>query len=106
MIVMRADDDVFVGFAGQVGGDVVDDFRFGADVDREVDREIREGEGVGTAVLIDLLRNCVEVLACGLRPIVGGFGLDANEEDSGVFGTGGIGKFAEVVGSALMMSRV
>ena len=34
MVVMRADDDVFVGFAGEVGGDVVRGFGFGADVDR------------------------------------------------------------------------
>ena len=34
MVVMRADDYVFVGLAGEVGGDVVRGFGFGADVDR------------------------------------------------------------------------
>src|ERR1700728_3123774 len=103
MVVMGADDNVFVGFAGKVRGDIVHGFGLGADVDGEVHGEIRDRERVGMAVLIDLFREGAEILAGVLDPVFGCIVFDTDEEDAGVFGSGGFGEFAEVVGGSFMM---
>ena len=54
MIVVRADHDVFAGFAGQVGADIMDRFHFARDIDIQVEAQcFRQGERFRMQVLID-----------------------------------------------------
>ena len=55
MIVVRADDDVFVGFAGEIGEDIVDGGveRIDVHVDAQVQR-VGKGEGCGLGAGVDL----------------------------------------------------
>ena len=70
MIVVRADDDIFVGFAGQIGADVVDRFHFPRDIDIHVEAQFfRQGERFRMQVLVDAALDGFQILAGRARAI-------------------------------------
>src|SRR5207302_5904817 len=88
MIVVRADDDVFVGFAGQIGQDVV--YAGVEHVDLDVDVQVQragKGEGFRLGVCVDLILHGGEGFARGGKPVLRGSIFDLHEQDAGVFRT-------------------
>ncbi len=71
MIVVRADDDVFVGLAGKIGEDVA----YGGveRIDMHVDAQVQrggKGEGSGLGACVDLVLHGGERFARGGEPIL------------------------------------
>ena len=103
MIVMRADDDVFAGFAGQVGAYVVDRFHFPRDIDVQVEAQrFGQSERFRLQVFVDAGLDGVQVLAAESQPSIHDVGFHLNELDAGVVGAFGAAEFLQVVAIAGM----
>src|ERR1700722_7361429 len=107
MIVMRADDHVLAGFAGQVRGDVVDRFHFTSDIDIQVQAQrFGQGEGFRMQVLIDAALDGFQVLAAQGQPAVHYAGFDLDELDAGIVRAFRASEFLQVVGVARMRADI
>ena len=86
VIVVRAENDVFVGFAGEIGEDVVDGGASGLDADGE-HGSLRggKGEGSGLGGGVNLFVEVFEGFAEGLKPGIGNGIFNLGAEDADIF---------------------
>ena len=84
VIVVGADDDVLVGLAGDVGGDIVHGLDGALHVEIGVHANgIGEGEGLRLEVLIDIALDLFQALAGIGEPLFDARFLDLNEAECG-----------------------
>ena len=108
MIVVRADDDVLAGFAGKVGGDVVDRFHFAPDVDVHVEMQCCRAERtIPDAEFLSMsLSMASRFLPLRASQWFTTVGLHLHELDAGVVRARGGAEFLQIVGVAGMRADV
>ena len=107
VIVVRADDDVFIGLAGQEGSHVVHGLDGALDVEIGVHADgIGEGEGLGLEVLIDRGFNFLQALAGIGEPLFDAGFLHLHKRNAGIGGARGDAEFLQFIGLARMVGAV
>src|SRR5580692_1356218 len=98
VIVVSAEDEVFVGFAGEIGKDVVDGGASGLNADGKSGYlSGGKGEGSGLGGGVNLFVEVFEGFAEGLKPGIGNGIFDLGAEDADVFWAADAAKTSEKI---------